>query len=110
MNIEAYNLDSLRKLVRDLEKENKELRKLLDKAEIPYANNNAFTENIVDFEEYDLDQGGRINSQYIDKQLATKLIWHGGVNLLGKADVWDNLIRIKAYGVANELLEISFGS
>ena len=35
-NIEAYNLDSLRKLVRDLEKENKELRKLLDKAEIPY--------------------------------------------------------------------------
>ena len=72
MNIEAYNLDSLRKLVRDLEKENKELRKLLDKAEIPYANNNAFTENIVDFEEYDLDQGGRINSQYIDKQLATK--------------------------------------
>ena len=34
MNIEAYNLDSLRKLLRDLEKENKELRKLLDKAEI----------------------------------------------------------------------------
>lgn len=40
MNIEAYNLDSLRKLVRDLEKENKELRKLLDKAEIPYVNKN----------------------------------------------------------------------
>ena len=72
MNIEAYNLDSLRKLVRDLEKENKELRRLLDKAEIPYTNKNTFSENIVDLEEYDLDQGGRINSQYIDKQLATK--------------------------------------
>ena len=72
MNIEAYNLDSLRKLVRDLEKENKELRKLLDKAEIPYANKNIFSENIVDSEEYDLDQGGRIISQYIEKQLATK--------------------------------------
>ena len=43
MNIEAYNLDSLRKLVRDLEKENKELRKFLDKAEISYANKNTFS-------------------------------------------------------------------
>ena len=38
-------------MVRDLEKENKELRKLLDKAEIPYANKNTFSENIVDLEE-----------------------------------------------------------
>ena len=37
MNIEAYSLDSLRKLVRDLQKENKELRLLLDNAEIPYS-------------------------------------------------------------------------
>lgn len=37
MNIEAYNLDSLRKLVRDLQKENKELRSLLNNAEIPYS-------------------------------------------------------------------------
>ena len=33
MNIEAYNLDSLRKLVRALQAENKELRELLEKAE-----------------------------------------------------------------------------
>jgi len=37
MNIEAYNLDSLRKLVRDLEKENKSLKSLLERADIPYA-------------------------------------------------------------------------
>ena len=46
MNIEAYNLDSLRKLVRDLQKENKELRLLLDKAEgRQYFNGNLYVPN-----------------------------------------------------------------
>ena len=44
MNIESYNLDSLRKLVRDLQKENKELRLLLDKAAVPYVNSEVFSE------------------------------------------------------------------
>lgn len=34
------------------------------------------------------------------------LVWHGGMNLLGKEDVWDNLMRIKSAKVAAELLEI----
>ena len=71
MNVEAYNLDSLRKLVRDLQKENKELRKILDQADIPYVKSEVFTEKPVSFEEYDLDQGGRINQQYIDRNMAT---------------------------------------
>lgn len=37
------------------------------------------------------------------------LVWHGGVNLLGKEDAWDNLMRIKSYAVAEELQEISLG-
>ncbi len=37
MNIESYNLDSLRKIVRELQRENKELRELLKKENIPYA-------------------------------------------------------------------------
>lgn len=37
------------------------------------------------------------------------LVWHGGVNLLGKEDIWDNLMRIKSNQVATELLEIAFG-
>jgi len=37
-------------------------------------------------------------------------VWHGGMNLLGKEDVWDNLIRIKSAVVAEELLELSFGN
>ena len=40
----------------------------------------------------------------IDKSL----VWHGGMNLLGKADVWDNLIRVKDIQAATELIEISF--
>lgn len=35
-----------------------------------------------------------------------KLVWHGGMNLLGKEDAWDNLMRIKSDQVAAELLEI----
>ena len=38
-----------------------------------------------------------------------ELVWHGGVNLLGKEDVWDNLMRIKNIDVAAELLEIGLG-
>ena len=38
-----------------------------------------------------------------------ELVWHGGMNLLGKEDVWDNLMRIKSASVAEELLELSLG-
>lgn len=37
------------------------------------------------------------------------IVWHGGMNLLGKEDAWDNLMRIKNIDVASELLELSFG-
>lgn len=36
-----------------------------------------------------------------------KLVWHGGMNLLGKADVYDNLIRVENEQAASELLEIT---
>ena len=39
-----------------------------------------------------------------------ELVWHGGMNLLGKVDVWDNLMRIQNHQVAAELLEIAFGT
>jgi len=49
---------------------------------------------------------GNVSEHYavIDKSL----VWHGGMNLLGKVDVWDNLIRVKDIQAASELLEISF--
>ena len=35
------------------------------------------------------------------------LVWHGGMNLLGKEDVWDNLIRVENKQAAAELMEIT---
>ena len=35
------------------------------------------------------------------------LVWHGGMNLLGKADAWDNLIRVENEQAAAELLEMT---
>ena len=36
-----------------------------------------------------------------------RLVWHGGMNLLGKADAWDNLIRVENLQAAAELMEMS---
>lgn len=60
MNIEAYDADSLRKMVRLLEYENKILKDKLKKAGISYEEVNPFEEKIESAEEYDLDQGSRI--------------------------------------------------
>jgi hypothetical protein len=48
----------------------------------------------------------------IDEHFAViddNIVWHGGVNLLGHEDIWDNLIRIKSPIVAAELLELALG-
>lgn len=35
------------------------------------------------------------------------LVWHGGMNLLGKEDIYDNLMRIRSSRIAEELLEMA---
>lgn len=72
MNIEAYNLDSLRRLVRSLQDENKKLKAQLDKANIVYEPEHVFEEKIETAEEYDPDQGGRILSKYITEDMVNK--------------------------------------
>ena len=72
MIIETHTLDSLRNLVRNLQAENKELRKLLDKAGIPCADSEVFSDVPDKAEEYDPDQGARINRQYIDRDMAVR--------------------------------------
>lgn len=58
MNIGSYDLDSLRKLVRKLEKENQQLKSILKREKIPFSKEDIFdTENEND--EYDIDQGDR---------------------------------------------------
>ena len=52
MNVDAYNLDSIRSLVRRLQAENKTLRELLAENHIPAEESNVFqTETVPD--EYD---------------------------------------------------------
>ena len=73
MNIEAYDADSLRKMVRLLEYENKILKDKLKKAGISYEEVNPFEEKIEGAEEYDLDQGDRIiNPPYITEKMAIR--------------------------------------
>lgn len=84
MNIEAYNLDVLRKLVRRLESENKRLKEQLEKVNIPYEEERIFEEIIENAEDYDPDQGGRIFDKYITKELVNdyfKMFW-------GRTDVY----------------------
>lgn len=84
MNIEAYNLDSLRKLVRSLQDENKRLKAQLEKANLAYEAENLFEEKIETNEEYDPDQGERILSKYITEDLVNKyfaMFW-------GRTDVY----------------------
>ena len=62
MNIEAYDVESLMKLVRFLEYENRLLKEKMKKENIPYDEVNPFEETIYNVEEYDPDQGERINN------------------------------------------------
>ena len=73
VNIEAYDKDSLRKIVRILERENKSLKEKLDKANIPYESINPFEENLEKAEDYDPDQGARIiNPPFITEKMAVR--------------------------------------
>ena len=84
MNIEAENLDSLRKLVRELQEENTLLKEKLKKANIAYPESSVFEEKIEDLSEYDPDQGERIIGKYITEEMANQyfaMFW-------GRTDVY----------------------
>ena len=72
MHIQAYNLDSLRNIIRSLQDENRRLKDQLSRANIPCETSNIFIEKLEKIEEYDPDQGGRILDRYITKDLANQ--------------------------------------
>lgn len=73
MNIEAYDTEALRKIVRLLEYENRLLKDKLKKENIPYDEINPFEETIENAEEYDLDQGARIvHPTFITEKMAIR--------------------------------------
>ena len=94
MNIEAFNTDTLRKLVRNLQDENKKLREKLDEANIPYEEINLFEQPIDKSAEYDPDQGGRIiHPGYITENMAKRffaMFW-------GREDVYAKRARNGGY-------------
>lgn len=84
MNLGAYNLESLRDLVRKLFKENLELKEKLDAAGVSYSSTNIFDECLDDNDEYDFDQGARIIPRFITDDLAKdffRMFW-------GRTDVF----------------------
>ncbi len=84
MNIEAYNLDSLRRLVRELQIENKKLKAELEKNGIVCESKDLFENNMETLNAYDPDQGGRIISRYITQEMVKKyfsMFW-------GRTDVY----------------------
>ena len=86
MNIEAYNLDSLRKIVRRLFSENRRLKQQLKDANIPFESEDPFSESIEQTGEYDPDQGARINNPYITENMVRQffaMFW-------GRQDVYEN--------------------
>lgn len=68
MNLEEYNLDSLRAIVRDLQDENEELRRMLHERSIPTAESHAF-QSMRNADFYDPDQGARIEHPYITEEM-----------------------------------------
>ena len=94
MNLEAYDLDSLRGLVRDLQRENRLLKEELRKAGIPFGKVDIFDYSEDDGEEYDPDQGGRIiHPKRITEEMAKRfysMFW-------GREDVFAKRSRSGAY-------------
>ena len=77
MNINAYDLDSLRSLVRQLQAENKNLRELLAEKHIPVDERSAFQSEVTP-DEYDPDQASRIIPFEVTDDLARRfygLFW-----------------------------------
>ena len=72
MNIEANNLDTLRKLVRDLQTENRRLKELLTENQISFEETDVFacTPQVPD--EFDPDQASLIEPFPISDAMANK--------------------------------------
>ena len=64
MNLEGQNLESLRKMIRDLQEENQELKKLLKKSNI------TFNESKEEMTNESTDEGAYIKDTYITDKLA----------------------------------------
>ena len=83
MRVDEHNLDSLRKLIRDLQQENENLKKLLDQHHIEYEERNVLEEQSLP-DEFDEDQGARILPFYPTEKMAKEFYSY----FWGRTDVY----------------------
>ena len=72
MRINEHSLESLRKVVRDLQQENQALKEILEENNIPYESRNVLEERPLP-DEYDEDQGARILPYYPFSSVCSKV-------------------------------------
>ena len=69
MRINEHNLESLRRVVRDLQQENQALKAILEENSIPFESRNVLEDQFLP-DEYDEDQGARILPYYPNEDMA----------------------------------------
>ena len=86
MQLESHDLNSLRKLVRDLQEENERLKAILKDNNVQYDATNVFEENITSTDVYDPDQGARIIKYVITREMAKFFFYmfHGREDVYAK--------------------------
>lgn len=80
-----------------------------DPEEVTYGSADVCYELIREMQQVGINVITKVEVEERFAVIDEELVWHGGMNLLGKVDIWDNLMRIKNHKVAAELLEIAFG-
>lgn len=108
-NIRQEKIDRLLVLVKERQENGVSVTVITTEPErITYGNVNMCYELIREMQNAAINV---VKKEEVEERFAViddELVWHGGMNLLGKEDAWDNLIRIKNHQVAAELLEIAF--
>ena len=86
MQLESHDLNSLRKLVRNLQDENERLKALLRNNNVQYDSENAFDEDVTSTDVYDPDQGARIIKYAITSDMAKFFFYmfHGREDVYAK--------------------------
>ncbi len=81
-----------------------------DPEEVVYGSADVCYELICEMRQIGINVVTKVEVEERFAVIDDELVWHGGMNLLGKVDIWDNLMRIKNHQVAAELLEIALGA
>lgn len=110
-NIRQEKIDRLLVLVKERQENGVSVTVITtDPEKVIYGNVDMCYELIREMQEVAINV---VTKEEVEERFAVideELVWHGGMNLLGKEDAWDNLMRIKNHQVAAELLEIALGT